>query len=131
MKTKTFAIALVCVFSIACASIEVPGREAEFYKLFNNISFDEIWNASLKALDDLGLIIGDKNKEKGYIYAKKREDHPIGTPAMEIFIREENGEIKVACEPLLASPYRGPEALREDRKWAELFFSSLDKKLNL
>ncbi|MFB0566699.1 MAG: hypothetical protein ACETWK_13610 [Candidatus Aminicenantaceae bacterium] len=132
MKIKLLTMLLALVFFIACASVEVPEREAEFYKFYSNISFDEIWDASLKAIDDLGLVLGEKSEERGYIYGKRRTTHPISTPPMEIFMRRENGRIRVGCEPLLVSRDIHPSALsKEKKKWVEVFFRALDKKLNI
>ena len=131
MKTKILTLVFVCIFLVVCASLKAPQSEVRAMKLPEAISFDEIWKASLEAIDDLGLVVFDKNKEEGFIYAKKREGHTIETPEMDIFIKREDGRVKVSCFPHVGySSMNLPNSLREDRKWADVFFSALREKLS-
>lgn len=132
MKIKILAIALVCVFFLACASVERPKREAEFYKFYYEISLNEIWNATLKAIDDIGLVPAEKSKERDFIFAKKRPGHPLRIPSLEIFFGRENGRIKVGCQPILvASGVHRDTLQKEKKRWAEWFFDALEKTLKM
>jgi len=132
MKIKIFIIALVCVFFIDCASIETPKGEPDFYKFYHGISSNEIWNATLKAIDDSGLVPREKSKEKGFIYARRRPGHSLQIPSITIFIRDDNGKIRVGCVPIIASSSISEDALqKEKKKWAEWFFDSLEKRLKI
>ena len=125
MKMKILAIQLICISTITCASFERTKSEAEFYKHYYNISYNEIWNATLKALDDIGLVAAEKSEERGFIFAKKRPGSPASVPSLEIFLKREKRRVRVDCLPIIIGSRRG------NRSLAEWFFDALEKILKL
>ncbi len=68
MKTNFLVLGTVTLFLLSCAgSMQVRKEQSTFYQ---DHSFDEVWNASIKAIRDIGFTIKNMEKESGFIYAE-------------------------------------------------------------
>jgi hypothetical protein len=81
-----------------CCTQQVINRDTTF---LDNHSFEEIWNASIEAVDDIDFTIASMDKSSGFISAESGprifEDNP---PHLSITIEEINGKVMVECKVL-------------------------------
>jgi hypothetical protein len=79
---------------------EPPLQETKY---FDNFTKKTVWAAILLAIDDLEFAIQKDIKESGFIYAqaKTNPDPRYLPPHMNVYIREENGRIRVNCHAVI------------------------------
>ena len=69
--------------------------------LLQDYSFDEVWEASIRAVNDIGFTIDSVDKESGFISAESGQ-HVLqnAPPRMSIMITSSNGKVYVDCKLL-------------------------------
>lgn len=114
---------------MSCASVQPQKAESKFNVSYTDFSFDEVWSAAMKAVDDIEFTIRKMIKESGFIYAEgRRNPSPLYLPPhMNVIIREENGRINVNCHVVLPGQITDFEASKRYVRW---FFKDLNKNLN-
>jgi hypothetical protein len=90
---------------MSCASSskveqEPPLQETKF---FDNLTLDAVWAAALLAIDDLEFATQKEIKESGFIYAyaKTNPDPRNLPPHLNVYVREENGRVRVNCHAVI------------------------------
>ncbi|MBN1272358.1 MAG: hypothetical protein JXB26_08810 [Candidatus Aminicenantes bacterium] len=95
---KNVLLVILVLVTISCINQTVK-TETTFLE---NRSFEEVWRASIRAVDDILFTIDSIDKEAGFIGAE-RGTHPFGgdvPPRLTIMIREYAGCISVDCKVL-------------------------------
>lgn len=127
MKLKIMSIGFIILFFVSCVSTQMQKTETIYLRKF---SFDEVWRASLQAVNDLGFEIRAKEEWKGLIYAE-REKIPHSVlhlpPQMRVNIEKKGRRIKVDCEVILVG--KEIDYYWTRRRTANLFFKALRKNL--
>lgn len=132
MRRKTvlliFIFCLISFFINSCATIRMPGEQTSVGAVYNNSSFDDVWDASIFAIQDVGFIIKTLEKSSGLIYAEMKTT--VGGRVlfgglaqdrqMNVTIRESEGTVSVQMVELTS---------RE--KSAKEFFDALDARLGV
>jgi hypothetical protein len=79
---------------------EPPLQETKF---FDNFTLETVWAAVLLAIDELEFALQKEIKESGFIYAqaKTNPDPRYLPPHLNVYIREENGRIRVNCHAVI------------------------------
>lgn len=92
-------------FFVSCtlspeAEQEPPLQETKFYDRF---TFDIVWAAALRAVDDLEYAIRKEIKESGFIYAQaKNNPDPRNLPGhLNVYIRDIDGRVRVNCHAII------------------------------
>jgi len=133
MRMKALGLGILLAFIAGCAlgPRSRPETNYEQTRVYADFSFDEIWEAAVKAIDETEFAVRTVMRDSGLIDARKRgngakEDETI--PLMNIFIVNEDGQLKVKC--LVAFP--GIEIdLDECRQYTLRFFERLNNGLGL
>ena len=69
--------------------------------LLQDYPFDEVWEASIHAINDIGFTIDSVDKETGFISAESgRHVLQHAPPRMSIMITSSNGKVYVHCKLL-------------------------------
>ena len=69
--------------------------------LLQDYSFDEVWEASIRAVNEIGFTIDSVDKETGFISAESgRHVFQHAPPRMSIMITSSNGKVYVDCKLL-------------------------------
>jgi len=69
--------------------------------LLQDRTFDEVWKASIRAVNDIGYTIDSVDKETGFISAQSgRHVLQHATPRMSIMITSSEGKVFVDCKLL-------------------------------
>jgi hypothetical protein len=93
---KLLLASLVLAF-LSCTQ-QIVNQDTTF---LDNHGFDEVWEASLKAVNDIDFTIDSVDKDAGFISAESGmrvfESSP---PRLSIFIKEMNGKVRVDCRVL-------------------------------
>jgi hypothetical protein len=102
---KYLFLPLLLLLLLSCApSLKVeqepPLQETKF---FDKSTLDAVWAAVLLAIDDLEFALQKEIKESGFIYAqaKTNPDPRYLPPHLNVYIREENGRIRVNCHAVI------------------------------
>ena len=100
---------------------EPPLQETKY---FDNFTIDEVWAAALLAIDDLDFATQKEIKDSGFIYAQAKTNlNPqFLPPHMNVYIRNENGRVRVNCHAVIP----GQETnLRASSAIVKQFFTAL------
>ena len=122
---KFWVILLILVF-ISCVKQTIK-QEATFLE---NYTFEEVWNASIKAINDIEFIVDSMDKDAGFIAAERGmrlfEKSP---PRLSVMIKEVGGKVYVDCKVLKKEQYIdiGGTAKKAVRK----FMIALNQNLNM
>jgi hypothetical protein len=96
MMKKLMAFVIVLTF-LSCTE-QIINQDSTF---LDNHTFDEVWEASIRAVKDIDFTIDSMDKETGFISAEsgKRifESEP---PRISIMIREMDSKVSVDCRVL-------------------------------
>jgi len=95
---KKVLLAFLVLATVSCLSQTVKTEKA----FLENRSFDEVWEASIQAVNDIEFTIDSIDKEAGFIGAE-RGRHPLGgdaPPRLSIMIREYGESVSVDCKVL-------------------------------
>lgn len=94
---KKFLLASLVLAILSCTQ-QIINQDMTF---LDNHGFDEVWEASLKAVNDIDLTIDSVDKAAGFISAESGmrvfESSP---PRLSIMIKEMNGKVRVDCRVL-------------------------------
>ena len=127
MKIKAICGGLVFLLFLSCVSTQVFKERTRY---FDKFSIDEIWQASLNALEELEYVIRVQEKWRGFLYAE-REKHQFSTLRLplqlSVHISEEEGQIKVDCEAILIG--KKMDYPTERRRTVSIFLKTLREHL--
>jgi hypothetical protein len=96
--------------------------------LLQDHSFDEVWEASIRAVNDIGYTIDSVDKETGFISAESGPHLLQNTPPrMSIMITSSNGKVYVDCKLLQKDQYFDLFGIGTDtvRKFMNALYSNL------
>ena len=130
--TAAIALSGLMIFCLmSCASYQNSEQEdihLQETKTFTDHTFGEVWEAAIRAVDEIDFVIQKRLVKSGFIYAQGREDPDsiYLPPHMNIYIRQEYGEIKVHCHVVIP---RDPANDDVSSGYVNLFFSALRKNL--
>lgn len=89
---------ILLVFAFASCAEQIINRDMTF---LDNHTFDEVWEASIKAVDDIEFTIDSLDKETGFISAESgRRVFESNPPRVSIIITDMNGKVSVDCKVL-------------------------------
>jgi hypothetical protein len=95
---KKLLLTILVLASFSCINQTVKTETA----FLENRSFEEVWEASIRAVNDIEFTIDGVDKEAGFIGAE-RGSHPLGgdaPPRLSIMIREYDRRVRVDCKVL-------------------------------
>lgn len=92
---------LLAVLLLACVScaIQTVNTETDYWR---NRTFDEVWEASIAAVNDIDFTIDSMDRETGFIGAESGR-YVLGgdaPPRLSIMIREFDNSVSVDCKVL-------------------------------
>ena len=135
IKLKTTAvialfILMICCF-MSCASYQDSAQEdihLQETKTFKDHTFGEVWEAAIRAVDEIDFVIQKRLVKSGFIYAQGREaqDSIYLPPHMNIYIRREYGEISVHCHVVIPDD---PANYDVSSGYVDMFFAALNRNL--
>jgi hypothetical protein len=124
MKKILLAIlVMVCV----CCIRQTVNTETTFLK---NRTFEEVWEASIKAVNNIQFTIDSLDKEAGFIGAE-RGSHPLGgdaPPRLSIMVRKYDRDVSVDCKVLQKEQFIDP--LGMGKKIIREFIVALNQNLD-
>ncbi len=131
MRIKIIGLGLVLLMMLSCAShqqekrLESISQDTKFYA---NPSFEDVWTASMKAIEDLGFMIREEIKDRGLLDAVGEIESNPGflPPILNVLILQEAGQIKVNCLALLVGDHND---FQTTLGYVQQFFESLEKYL--
>jgi hypothetical protein len=98
---KLWLILLVLVL-VACVKQTIK-QEATFLE---NHTFEDVWNASIKAINDIEFTVDSMDKDAGFIAAERgRYPFEKSPPRLSIMIKEVGGKVHVDCKVLKKEQY--------------------------
>lgn len=125
------AVGFGVLFLIGCASLG-EADQTEIYmksKSYRSHSFDEVWTAALRSVNDIDFVTRKAAKEIGFIHALAKVNPSPGSlpPQMNVIIREEDGRIDVNFH--IELPGQKDETGKR-RTYANQFFKALKRNLD-
>lgn len=113
-----------------CAPYSRVGDEPPLQetKYLDDFKWEAVWVAALSAIDDIEFAIQKEIKESGFIYAQATTplDPRYLPPHLNVYIREEDGRIRVNCHAVIP----GREAdLQASNAIVKKFFTALAVQL--
>ena len=130
MKFKALGLGFVILAFAGCASVHQDDPIDIYQKTqsYNNRSFDEVWSAAFRSIDEMGFLVLNTTKKVGLIHAeaKMNPDPQFLPPRMNVIIREENSGIDVNFH--IELPGRRNNTGKR-KTYANQFFKSLKKNL--
>jgi len=89
---------VLLIFAFASCTQQIINQDMTF---LDKHTFDEVWEASIKAVDDIEFTIDSIDKETGFISAESgRRVFESNPPRMSIMITEMNSKVSVDCKVL-------------------------------
>ncbi|MBN2245984.1 MAG: hypothetical protein JW755_09075 [Candidatus Aminicenantes bacterium] len=122
---KKYLVIVLTLFLSGCIHQTVR-HEAAFYEDFY---YDDIWQAAIRAVNDIDFTIYSMDKASGFIGAESGKH--IGQeapPRLSIFISESRGRIYVDCKVLQKEQY--VDLLGHGRRIARNFMGALNHNLH-
>jgi len=123
---KKILLALLILACVSCLNQTVKTETA----FLENRTFDEVWRASIKAVNDIEFTIDSMDKETGFIGAE-RGRHLLGgdaPPRLSIMIREYDRSVSVDCKVLQKEQFI--DVLGMGKKIVREFMVALNQNLN-
>ncbi|MDH4219295.1 MAG: hypothetical protein OEY18_03205 [Candidatus Aminicenantes bacterium] len=123
---KKILLALLILACVSCLNQTVKTETA----FLENRTFDEVWRASIKAVNDIEFTIDSIDKETGFIGAE-RGRHPLGgdaPPRLSIMIREYESSVSVDCKVLQKEQFI--DVMGMGKKIVREFMVALNQNLN-
>jgi hypothetical protein len=122
---KKFWLILVILALVSCVKQTIK-QEATFLE---NHTFEEVWNASIKAVNDIDFIVDSVDKEAGFI-AAERGRHVLekAPPRLSVMIKEVGGKVYVDCKVLQKEQYVDLGGI--GKKTVRNFMIALNQNLN-
>ncbi len=122
---KLWLILLVLVL-VACVKQTIK-QEATFLE---SHTFEEVWNASIKAIDDIEFTVDSMDKDAGFIAAERgRHVFEKSPPKLSIMIKEVGGKVHVDCKVFKKEQYI--DIGGTGRKAVRNFMIALNQNLNI
>ena len=122
---KKFWVILLVLVLVACVKPTIK-QEATFLE---NYTFDEVWNASIKAINDIEFIVDSMDKEAGFIAAERgKHFFERARPRLSVMIKEAGGKVYVDCKVLKKDQH--PDLGGTGRKTVRKFMIALNQNLN-
>jgi hypothetical protein len=98
---KLWLILLVLVL-VACVKQTIK-QEATFLE---NHTIEDVWNASIKAINDIEFVVDSMDKDAGFISAERgRHLFEKSPPRLSVMIKEIGGKVYVDCRVLKKEQY--------------------------
>jgi len=114
-----------CVMFIACIN-QTLHQDSTF---LDGYQFEEVWSASIHAVNDIGFTVDSLDKESGFISAASGphigQDAP---PRLTIMISETRGRMHVDCKVLQIEQF--VDVLGHGRRITRNFMAALNVNLN-
>lgn len=130
MRLKTLGLGFILLVLISCASLHQNDpidiyQKTQSYKKF---SFDDVWSAALRSIDEIDFTVRNATKEIGLIHAEAKinPDPRFLPPLMNVIIREENSRIDVNFH--IELPGQRDDTGKR-RSYVNQFFKALKKNL--
>jgi hypothetical protein len=123
---KKMLLALLILPCVACLN-QTVNMETTFLK---NRTFDEVWEASIKAVNDIEFTIDSLDKEAGFIGAE-RGRHVLGgdaPPRISVMVKEDDKSVSVDCKVLQKEQFF--DVLGMGKKIVREFMIALNQNLN-
>jgi len=123
---KKFWLILVVLVLVSCVKQTIK-QEATFLE---NHTFDEVWNASIKAINDIEFTVDSMDKEAGFIAAERGRKAFVenAPPRLSVMIKEVGGKVYVDCKVLQKNQYI--DLGGTGRKTVRNFMIALNQNLN-
>lgn len=123
---KKFWLILVVLALVSCVKQTIK-QEATFLE---NHTFDEVWNASIKAINDIEFTVDSMDKEAGFIAAERGRKAFVenAPPRLSVMIKEVGGKVYVDCKVLQKNQYI--DLGGTGRKTVRNFMIALNQNLN-
>ncbi len=122
---KKFWLLLVVLVLVSCVKHTIK-QEATFLE---NHTFEEVWNASIKAINDIEFIVDSMDKDAGFIAAERgRHLFEKAPPRLSVMIKEVGGKVYVDCKVLKKEQYL--DIGGTGRKAVRNFMIALNQNLN-
>jgi hypothetical protein len=130
VRLKSLGLGFVLLALIGCASLQ-PSDPIDIYQKtqsYKNRSFDDVWSAAFKSINEMGFLVLNTTKKVGLIHAeaKMNPDPQFLPPRMNVIIREEDSRIDVNFH--IEQPGQKDDTGKR-RIYANQFFKSLKKNL--
>ena len=95
---KKFWLILVVLVLVSCVKQTIK-QETTFLE---NHTFEEVWNASIKAINDIEFTVDSMDKEAGFIAAERGRRAIVenAPPRLSVMIKEVGGKVYVDCKVL-------------------------------
>lgn len=117
---------MLLILSMAACVQQTINTDMQFYE---NFTYDEIWNASVKAVDDIDFTIDSVDRETGFIAAERgRHTLQNAPPRLSIMIEDMGDRISVRCRVLQKEQYI--DIFGFGRKTIREFLVALNMNLN-
>jgi hypothetical protein len=130
VKLKSLSLGFILLALISCVSLRQNDPIDIFQKTqsYKKFSFDEVWSAALKSIDEMGFIIRKATKKIGLIHAeaKMNPDPRYLPPLMNVIIKEENSRIDVNFH--IELPGQRDDTGKR-RTYTNQFFKALERNL--
>ena len=130
MKLKALGLGFILLVLIGCASLHQNDPIDIYQKTqsYRNFSFDDVWSAALRSVDEVGFMVRKATRKVGLIQAveKMNPDPRYLPPLMNVIIGEEKRKIVVNFH--IEMPGQRDEAGKR-RTYANRFFKALRKNL--
>ncbi len=130
MNLKTLGLGFILLVLISCASLHQNDPIDIYQKTqsYKNISFDDVWSATLRSIDEIDFIVRNTTKEIGLIHAevKMNPDPRFLPPLMNVIIRVDKSRIDVNFH--IELPGQRDDTGKR-RSYVNRFFKALKKNL--
>jgi hypothetical protein len=121
---KKFWLILVVLALVSCVRQTIK-QEATFLE---NRTFEEVWNASIKAINDIEFVVDSMDKDAGFIAAERgRHVFEKVPPRLAVMIKEIGGKVYVDCKVLKKEPI---DIGGTGKKTVRNFMIALNQNLN-
>ncbi len=122
---KKFWLILVVLVLVSCVKQTIK-QEATFLE---NHTFEEVWSASIKAINDIKFVVDSMDKDAGFIAADRvRHLFEKAPPRLSVMIKEVGGKVYVDCKVLTKEQY--VDIGGTGRKTVRNFMIALNQNLN-
>ncbi|TET72427.1 MAG: hypothetical protein E3J44_02555 [Candidatus Aminicenantes bacterium] len=123
---KKFWLILVVLVLVSCVKQTIK-QEATFLE---NHTFEEVWNASIKAINDIKFTVDSMDKEAGFIAAERgrRAIFENAPPRLSVMIKEVGGKVYVDCKVLQKNQFIDIGGV--GKKTVRKFMIALNQNLN-
>ena len=122
---KNFCLILMVLALVSCVKQTIK-QEATFLE---NHTFEEVWNASISAINDIKFVVDSMDKDAGFIAADRgRHLFEKAPPRLSIMIKEVGGKVYIDCKVLTKEQY--VDIGGQGKKTIRKFMIALNQYLN-